>query len=171
MVTALLEEDRPQPWVNKSKSVATSTRETRTSSRATASKIVQEKAKSVKVSGGSRGGRQTKPLPPPRGMKITTVLPPASAQVVLGQAVIPEVDVQELQKKTEQDAAACGRVVKKIMHPATRKNCSTTRIAETSDGPETAREPSTTVAAAGMVFNNVLIFVLGICKSSSYLRW
>lgn len=170
MVTALLDEDRPQPWVKKGKSVATSTRETRTSSRAAATKIVHEKANSVKETGGSRVRRQTKPLPPPRGMKITAVLPPTSADVVLGRAEKLGLDVEELQKKTEEDAAACGRVVKKVLHPATRKSCSTTRITMTSDGPEYAPEQSTGVLPAGMVFNDVLIFGLEVCKSSSYIR-
>lgn len=164
MVTALQEEDRPQPWVSKGKGVPPTTRETRTSARAGASKNAEDKGKNPKLADGVRGRKQTKALPPPRGMKTSHPVPLGSTGKVLGQPHLPTVDVEELCKKTEEDAVACGRVVKKISNPNTRKNFSTTLTSNTtkgnnddcapqvpSEGPQSSHQPSTIPVLTGMI--------------------
>lgn len=130
MVTTLHDDDRPEPWSRKKKPVAPSTRETRTSAKATAGNEREEDAVASSVpTGGGRGRRKgkTKVVNSGKGLKKTKTMPIAAADVVLGRAEKTVQSVEEQNRKTEEDARACGRVARTISSPALRKTCPTTR--------------------------------------------
>lgn len=126
MVNALQEEDRPQRWSTKNKAVATTTRETRGSAKAVAGGLSKQDPKTTPKPGGSGRGRKQKTVVAAKGNKSSKSMPVATVNVLLGRGKNPVPSVEELRKKNEEDAAACGRTVRKVIHPATRKTCPTT---------------------------------------------
>lgn len=129
MVTSVGEEDRPEPWLQKKKPVAQTRRETRTAAKACAGNDKRKEPEASNLlSGSGRGRRQgkAKVVERAKGLKRTKTMPAAAVDVVLGQAENPVRSVEELSRKIEEDARACGRITRKISHPATRTACPTT---------------------------------------------
>ena len=126
MVTTLQDEDRPEPWLKKRKPVPATTRETRTSAKAVAREETEQDPKASNLPGGSgRGRRKGKPkvLDTGKGKKKTIPMPAAAVDVVLERAQNPVPDVEELRRKNEEDARACGRVMRTVSNPGTQKLC------------------------------------------------
>lgn len=130
MVTTLQDEDRPEPWLKKKKPVAPSTRETRTSAKANAGKENDEVPVPSNLPSGSGRGRgrkgKSKVVDPDKGPQKRQSIPSATADVVLGRAQNTVQSVEELRRKTDEDARACGRITRTVLHPGTRKLCPTT---------------------------------------------
>lgn len=122
-------EDRPEPWTKKKNPVAAKRRETRTTARACLGNDIEEEPIPSNLPSGSGTGRRprkAKPVKTAKGMKKTKSMPAATVDVVLGRAENPIRSVEELSRKTEEDARACGRVTRTVTNPATRKSCPTT---------------------------------------------
>ena len=112
MVTNLREEDRPEPWHKKKTHVPASDRETRTAGRTVPRNDAVQEKKVSKVPSGSAPKRRTskgKGVDCAKGMKKTKLVPATTANVLLGRGENPVRSVEELNKKTEEDARACGR--------------------------------------------------------------
>jgi hypothetical protein len=173
MLTSVQVEDQPEPWLKKKKPVAASRRETRTTTKASAGKIVLEEPIPSSLPSGSGRGRgkgKAKLVEKAKGMKKTRGLPPATVAVVLGRAENPVRSVKELARKTEEDARACGRIIWKVLHPATRKACPTregdTEVGEDNDHvspstasvlPQTSPVTSAVEVSGGITLNHDLI--------------
>lgn len=122
MVTTLQDEDRPEPWLKKRKPVAPTTRETRTSAKANVGKEkdVVESVPSYLPSESGRGrGRKgkSKVVDNDKGPKKRQCVPSATADVVLGRAQNTVPSVEELRRKTDEDARACGRITRTVRYP------------------------------------------------------
>lgn len=142
MVTNLREEDRPEPWHKKKTHVPASDRETRTAGRTvTRNDAVQEKKASNLPSGSAQKRRNSKGkgVETAKGMKKTKPVPATTVNVLLGRGENPVRSVEELNKKTEEDARACGRTPRTVLNPDTPKSCPTT-VSISSDGEETGRK-------------------------------
>jgi hypothetical protein len=164
MVTAVGEKDRPQPWSKKSKLGGTTTRETRASAKAILGSDIEEDTINNPTPVGKRRGRKPKSADTGKGKQKTKSLPAATVNVVLGRGKNPVPDVEEMRKKSEEDAAACGRVMRKIIIPATRKTCPQktpsaiihTNIEETTphrafEGPSNPQDVLDAPISAGMI--------------------
>lgn len=129
MVTTLQDVDRPEPWLKTKKPIPPTTRETRTTAKASARNEGEEEAKAPNLPGGSGRGRKkgkAKRVEKGKGMKKTKGMPPATLDVVLGKASNTVRSVEELNRKTEEDARACGRITRTVSKPASQKSCPTT---------------------------------------------
>jgi len=130
MVTTLQDEDRPEPWLKKKKPAAPTRRETTTSAKANVRK--EKDVESVpsnlpNESGRGRGRKgKSKVADTDKGPKNRQCLPSATADVVLGRAQNTVPSVEELRRKIDEDAQACGRITRTVRHLATRKLCPTT---------------------------------------------
>lgn len=137
MVTSLPLEDRPEPWLKKRKTVAATTRETRKSAKAVATmEATKEPAQSNQPGGFVKGRKksQSKVHDTPKGLKKTQPIGAASVAVVLGRAHNAIPDVQELRRKTEEDALACGRVTRTVSNPGkATERPTTTQPAQTEE--------------------------------------
>ena len=72
-------------------------------------------------------------------MKKTKPVPATTVNVLLGRGDNPIRSVEEQNKKTEEDARACGRIPRNILNPDTLKSCPTI-VSKSSDGEETGRK-------------------------------
>lgn len=136
MVTTLQDEDRPQPWLKRKKPIAATTRETRTAAKASAGKEKEEDPNTSNVPVGSgRGRRKAKPkvVDTGKGKKTTKPMPQASVDVVLGRSENPVPNVDELRRKIEEDAKACGRITRTVSNPGTQKLCPNTTSTAPND--------------------------------------
>lgn len=128
MVTTLQEHERPEPWLKKKTFVPASTRETRTASRANARNNKKEEPKNANVPSASARGRRNlkgKGTATAKGMKKTKPMPAATVDVLLGRAENVVRSVEEMNRKTEEDARACGRITRTVLNPGTRNFCPT----------------------------------------------
>ena len=128
MVASLPDEDRPQPWLKKRKTVPATTRETRKSSKAVLPVEITKEAAPSNQPGGIVKGRkksQSKVQDTTKGHKKAQPIGSASVAVVLGMAHNAVPDVQELRRKTEEDALACGRVPRSVSNPGKVTECPT----------------------------------------------
>ena len=169
MVMALEDEDRPQPWSNKKKPLATSTTETRTSAKASAAKQKEHDPISSSVHVASASGRKRatgkavdnrNPKQKAKPMRKSTL------HVVHGRSENPIPDVEEPCKKNEEDAKACGRIVRTLSNPGTHKSSGVTTTtaakdkekedvtpAMTTEVPSPVPKTSTHPVSAGMRLN------------------
>ena len=142
MVTNLREEDRPEPWHKKRTHVPTYDRETRTAGRTVARNDAVQEKKASNLPSGSRQKRRNfkgKGVETAKGMKKTKPVPATTINVLLGRGDNPVRSVEELNKKTEEDARACGRIPKNVLNPDALKSCPTT-TSISSDGVEIGRK-------------------------------
>jgi hypothetical protein len=127
MAKALNDKDRPEPWFGKKGKPAPAPKQTRAASK----KMTEEQNKEDNVveEPSTRGrGRQkakAKEPAPAKGKKKVNSLQTGAAQVVLGLTKSPVPNPEELRRKREQDALACGRVVKIVTKPSKRQSCPT----------------------------------------------
>ena len=124
MVTTSEDEDLPQPWLKRQKAAAPTTRETRNAARASAGKEKEKEANASKLPAGSDQARSRgKPsvVDTKKGKKKTKPMTQATVHVILGRSenVIP--NVEDLCRKTEEDAKACGRIVRTVSNAGSRK--------------------------------------------------
>ena len=142
MVTSLREEDRPEPWLRKKTRVPASDKETRTARRTDPRIDVVQEMKPSNLPSGSALKRRIskgKGVETTMGMKKTKPVPATTVNVLLGRGENPVRSVEELNKKTEKDAKACGRTPRTVLNPETPKSCPTT-VSISSDGEETGRK-------------------------------
>lgn len=141
MVTALEDKDRRQPWSKKGKTGGATPMETRASARAILGNDIEEDSRPNPLPSVRRRGRKPKTVDAGKGKQKLKSLPAATVNAVLGRGKNPVPDVEEMRKKTEEDAAACGRVMRKINLRATRKTCPTpTTIPTIQLNPEATRQ-------------------------------
>lgn len=157
MVTSLPDEDRPQPWLKKRKTVPATTRETRKSSKAALPVETTNEAAPLNQPGGIVKGRKKLKLKvhdTTKGPKKSQTIGAASVAVVLGMAQKAVPDVQELRRKTEEDALACGRVTRTVSNPGKVPLCRTTtstvqtgeeNLESTPVLPSSVRDPLETI--------------------------
>lgn len=147
MVMVLENEDRPQHWSNRKKPLATSTRETRTSVKASAAKGKENDPISSSVSIASASGRMIatgKAVDSRKGKQKAKPMCKSTLDVVNGRSQNPIPDVEELRKKNEEDAKACGRIVRTVSNPGTHK---LSRVTTTTAAKEKEPEAVTPVWA------------------------
>ena len=121
MVTTVEDRDCPEPWLKKKKEVPATRRETR-SAKAVPGKEAADDLKALNLPAGSgRGRRKNKPkvLDTGKGKLKSKPMPAAIVDAVLGGAQNPVPDVEELRRKNEDDARACGRLTRTVSNPGT----------------------------------------------------
>ena len=147
MVMALEDEDRPQPWSTRKKPLATNTRETRTSVKASAGLEKEHDPIFSSVSVASASGCKratTKAVDNRKGKQKAKPMCKSTLDVVRGRSHNPIPDVEELRKKNEEDAKACGRTVRTVSNPGTHK---LSEVTTTSAAKEKDKEVVTPVLA------------------------
>lgn len=147
MVMALEDEDRPQPWSTRKKPLATNTRETITSVKASAAKEKEQDTIFSSVSVASASGRKratAKAVDSRKGKQKAKPMCKSTLDVVRGRSQNPIPDVEELRKKNEEDARACGRTVRTVSNPRTHK---LSEVTTTTAGKEKEKEAVTPVMA------------------------
>lgn len=129
MVKNLKETDLPEPWFgNKSKAPT--------------------EGQGMKK-GKGRGKGKNKENAAEKGKNSVTYERTRPAVVAAGRTKNPVADPQELRRKRIEDALACGRVVKTILHPGKRR--SSTKIADTESSEEKSED---VLAHAGKVMGS-----------------
>lgn len=96
-------------------------------------------------------------------MKKSQSMPSAAAAVVLGRAENIVRSVEELRRKIDEDARACGRNPKTVSHPAKQKSCPTTTANNTSSAEEDDR--SSPPMASGLRIGTPTTSVLPVSTS------
>ena len=116
MVTRLKAKDRPEPWHSSRKSTAAT--EVQKSSRSEVSPAEENNVQNVegkqKRRGPPAGKSATKVVGATKGTKRRRPLPPSAVDVLLNLSQTTVADVEELRRKRQEDAAACGRVVRTV---------------------------------------------------------
>ena len=137
MVRTLKEKDIPEPWFGKKSKQATFTpAQTRAASKQMAhhqdvdDDIVEEPS----AKGETREKGKCKDDMRAKGKKKAMAVRPGTAEVVMGRSKYAVPDPEELRRKMIADAEACGRVVKSLSTPASRKSCATTSAIGTPEG-------------------------------------
>jgi hypothetical protein len=137
MVKTLKDKDMPEPWFGKkSKQVMSTPKQTRATSRQMASHreleddIVEE---AIAVGEAREKGKGTEDISGKVSKKAKAVRP-ATADVVFGKSKYAVPDPEEQRRKMIADASACGRVVKSVSQPGSRKSCPTTAPLDPSEG-------------------------------------
>jgi hypothetical protein len=137
MVRTLKEKDIPEPWFGKKSKQSTSTpATTRAASKQMAHRqeIEDDIVEEPSAKGEAREKGKSKDDKPTKGKKKAKAVPSGTADVVMGRSKYAVPDPEELRRKMIAYAEACGRVVKSLSQPATRKSCPTTSAIETLEG-------------------------------------
>lgn len=146
MVTKLQEKDQPQAWFKKKTSKVMTTTQKKAASKIIAA---NDKEDNVVAESNTRGRARAKAkprtVPSGKGRKKGQNWPTATADVVVGRTKNPVLDVEELRRKREEDAAACGRVIKTISN-AGKQTCCPTTTTPSSDGKGCNNDMVTCVA-------------------------
>lgn len=132
MVKTLKEKDILEAWFGKKSKTMTTPKQTKAASKLIAE---QQEVKNEVIEDLSTKGRwwnkgKAKTDVAVKGKKKAKALRRGAAEVVLGRSKILVPVPEEMQRKRIEDVVACGRVVKSIVHPATRKSCLTTAKVE-----------------------------------------
>lgn len=131
MVKTLKETDIPEPWFSKKSKGTTITRAS--SKQMAQHPVVEDEFVEEPIAKGeARQKGKAKEDVAGKGRKKTKAVPPATAEVVMGRSKYVVPDPEEMRRKMVADAAACGRVVKSLSQPATRRSCPTTAHTETT---------------------------------------
>ena len=131
MVTRLKAKDMPEPWHSSKKS--TSATQVQKSSRSEVLPVEDSNEQNVQEKQKRRGRPPRKSATKLVGAKKRTrPLPPSAVDVLLSLSQTTVPDVEELRQKRQEDAAACGRVVKTVPALTKTKN-KTTPITQNCD--------------------------------------
>ena len=131
MVKGLKGSDLPEPWFGKkSKALTEAKRTTPTSRGVHAQQVLDAETEGQCTNIGKGRGKGKKKVNTAAKGKLGRTGP---ANVMLGRTKNPVADPTELRWKRIEDAIACGRVVKSIVHPAKRRSCPRTADIECSD--------------------------------------
>jgi len=141
MVKSLKETDLPEPWFgNKSKAPTAPKRTRETQKPMQAHPALEAKAEGQGMKKGKgRGKGKNKENAGEKGKNNVTYERTGPAGVAAGRTKNPVPDPQELRRKRIEDALACGRVVKTILHPGKRR--SSTKIVDTKSSGEKSEDP------------------------------
>ena len=146
------------------------TRETRTAAKASARKEKEEEPNASKLPAGSgRGCRRAKPgmVDTKKDKKKTKPMPHHTVDVIRGRSENPVPNVEDLRRKIEEDAKACGRMVRTVSNagsrklgpdptsiPPNEKQSDELRPHLASEGPSTFHSTSTYPMSGGNIVNN-----------------
>ena len=137
MVKTLKDMDAPEPWFGKKNSKATFTpKQTRAASKQMAQQRDTEDANMEEPSakGEARDKGKRREDLASKGRKKAKAVRPGAADLVMGRSKYAVPDPAELRRKMIEDAEACGRVVKTLSQPTTRKSCPAPAAVETPEG-------------------------------------
>lgn len=160
MKTTLVDADRPEPWLKKRKAATSTTRETRNSAKAVqGAEITAEPGSSEMPSAPRRGRKKSQAKQPGtiKGLKTTKPMAASTVAVVLGRGKNPIQDVLELRRKNEEDALACGRVVRTVANPVAQKQFPSTSSTVLDENTEEGLRPPVPVAVPSSVGTNSAI--------------
>ena len=135
MVKTLKEKDIPEPWFGKKSKLVTTPKHTRAISKQMAHQQVVEDdvVEDPSMKGKAREKGKGKEDVAGKGGEKAKAMHPGTADVVLGRSKFVVPDPEELRRKRIADAVACGRVVKTLSQPTTRRSCPTMVVVETSE--------------------------------------
>lgn len=135
MVKSLKETDLPEPWFgNKSKAPTAPKRSRVTSKPMLAHSALEAEAEGQGMNKGKGHGKgKKKENTAGKGKNNVKYDRTRPADVVAGRTKNPVADPDELRRKRIEDALACGRVVKTILHPGKRRSCTTIADTESSE--------------------------------------
>ena len=131
MVKTLKEKDIAEPWyAKKTKHVTIAPKHTRAASKHLAQQQVveDEVVEEPSAKGEAREKGKGKEDLVGKGKKKAKNVRPATTDVVLGKSKFVVADPEEMRRKVIADAEACGRVVKSVSQPATRRSCTTSAV-------------------------------------------
>ena len=136
MVKTLKDTDLPKPWFGKkSKHVTIMPKQTRAVSKQMAQEQVldDDVAEEPSAKGEAWDKGKGKEDVAGKGRKKAKAVRLGTADMVSGRSKYVVPDPEELRRKRNADAEACGRVVKSLSKPATRKSCPMTVVVETDE--------------------------------------
>lgn len=147
MVKRLKESDLPEPWFAHKTKAPTGTKRTRVAPKTMPvhSALEAEAERQGTTRGKGRGKGKKQENATAKVKNNVTHDRSGPADVVAGRTKCPVADPNELRRKRIEDALACGRVVKTILHPGTRPG--TTMI----DDSESSEQKSGDVLAPATV--------------------
>lgn len=135
MVKSLKETDLPEPWFGSKSKAPHAPKRPRAMSEVMPEQqaLEAETMGTCTKKGKGRGKAKKKENPTGKGKNNVKYDRTGHADAVLGRTKNPVADPNELRRKRAEDAAACGRVVKTILHSGKRRTCTTIVDTESSD--------------------------------------